>query len=102
MTAELASVIVALITGISSIMTAIIWGYIPRKRKIQIQKLRKELLDVYTDVYSLKIVEERLEKENNISKQAAREGLLISPRVEKMRVEKRIAQLQSDLEDELT
>ncbi|MBR5395435.1 MAG: hypothetical protein IK144_10210 [Bacteroidaceae bacterium] len=97
MNAELASIIVALITGISSIITAIIWGYVPRNRKSQIKKLQQELLDVYTDVYNLKIVEERLEEDNNVSKQAAREGLPISPRIEKRRIENRIAQLQSNL-----
>lgn len=93
----IASIIVASITGISSIVTAIIWGYIPRQRKVQIKKLEQELLDVYTDAYNLKAVEERLEMENGISKQSARNGVIISSRLEKGRIEKRIAQLQSAL-----
>ena len=90
MTAELASIIVALITGISSIVTAIIWGAVPRTRKNQIKKLRKELLEIYTDVYNLKVVGERLEEDNDVPKHIAREGLKISPRIEKRRIEKRI------------
>ena len=92
-----ASIIVAFITGISSIVTAIIWGYVPRQRKIQIKKLRQELLDVYVDAYNLKAVEERLETENGISKKSARDGVTISRRLEKGKIEKRIAQLQSEL-----
>ena len=93
----IASIIVASITGISSIVTAIIWGYIPKQRKVQIEKLQKELLDVYIDAYNLKAVEERLETENGISKLSARKGVIISSRLEKGRIEKRIAQLQSTL-----
>ena len=93
----IASIIVAIITGISSIVTAIIWGYTPKQRKVQIEKLQKELLDVYIDAYNLKAVEERLEAENDIPKPSARKGVIISSRLEKGRIEKRIAQLQSGL-----
>lgn len=95
----IAGIIVALITGISSIVTAIIWGYVPKQRKRLIKQLQKELLDVYIDVYNLKAVEECLEKENGISKSSAREGVAISSRLEKRRIEKRIAGLQSALQE---
>ena len=99
MSTELASIIVAIIMGTSSIVTAIIWGYVPRKRTQQIKKLQRELLEVYIDVYNLKIVEERLEEENGVSKKAAREGLLITPLIGRKRIEGRISQLQSILQD---
>ena len=38
------SIAVALITGLCSIITAVIWGYAPRKRKEEIEKLKKKLL----------------------------------------------------------
>ena len=56
----IASIIVASITGISSIVTAIIWGYIPKQRKVQIEKLQKELLDVYIDQYFVNYTFNRL------------------------------------------
>jgi hypothetical protein len=51
-------------------------------------------------VYNLKIVEERLEEENGVSKKAAREGLLITPLIGRKRIEGRISQLQSILQDQ--
>jgi len=89
------SIIVSLIIGASSIITAFIWGYIPKKRKSEIQRLRKELLDVYIGVYNLKIVEDDLETELGISKQHARRGLIITDKLQKNRIEKRIEQLKS-------
>lgn len=89
------SIVVSLIIGASSIITAFIWGYIPRKRKNEIQKLRKELLEVYIGVYNLKIVEDDLETELGISKQEARRGLIITEKLQKNRIEKRIEQLKS-------
>lgn len=86
MNAETASIVVALITGISSIITAIIWGYVPRKRIEQIKILRRELLDVYVGVYNLKVVEERLEGELGISKIEARKGISIPKSFETKRL----------------
>ena len=94
----LCSIIVALITGLSSIITAIIWGYVPKKRKEEIARLKKELLDVYMGAYNLKVIEESLEEDVGISKQEARRGLIITSRLEKGRIEKRITQLKSDLD----
>lgn len=92
------SIAVALITGVCSIITAVIWGYTPRKRKEEIEKLKKELLDVYMSAYNLKQVEEYLESEAGISKTEARKGYTISNRLEKSRIEKRIATLQNQLD----
>ena len=36
----IASIIVALVTGVSSIVTAIIWGYVPRKRLEENKRLQ--------------------------------------------------------------
>lgn len=91
------SIIVALITGVSSIITAIIWGYVPKKRKEEIVKLQKELLEVYVGAYNLKIIEEMLEEEAGISKRKARRGIQITNKLERSKIEKRIAQLNSAL-----
>ncbi len=93
----LSSIIVASITGISSIITAIIWGYVPRKRNEEIKRLQKELLEIYIGAYNLKVVEERLEGELGISKREARQDLQISPKLQKSNIEKRISMLQSKL-----
>lgn len=94
----LCSIIVALITGISSIITAIIWGYVPKRRQEEVVRLKKELLDVYMGAYNLKVIEDLLEEESGISKQEARRGLIITSRLEKGRIEKRLTQLKSDLD----
>jgi hypothetical protein len=91
------SILVALITGVSSVTTAVIWGYVPKKRKEEIESLQRELLEVYMDAYNLKIIEESLENELGITKQEARKGFNISTRLEKKRIEKRISQLQSKI-----
>ena len=56
----IASIIVALVTGVSSIVTAIIWGYVPRKRLEENKRLQKELLEIYMGAYNLKAIEEGL------------------------------------------
>ncbi len=94
----LSSIIVASITGISSIITAIIWGYVPRKRSEEIKRLQKELLEVYGGVYNLKAVEEKLEGDFGISKIEARKGINIPKTFETKRIEKRIIELQSKLD----
>nr|WP_297653464.1 hypothetical protein [uncultured Prevotella sp.] len=94
----ISSIIVASITGISSIITAIIWGYVPRKRNEEIKRLQKELIEVYGGVYNLKIVEEKLENELGISKAEARKGINIPKSFETKRLEKRTLELQSKLD----
>ena len=47
--------------------------------------------------YNLKIIEEMLEEEAGISKQKARQGIQITNKLEKSKIEKRIAQLNSAL-----
>ncbi len=80
MDAAIASVIVAVIMGTASIVTAIIWGYVPRKRKDEIEKLRKELFKVYTGVRELKKLEDYLENKYDITKRTARsEAKVIIP-----------------------
>lgn len=91
----LSSIIVTSITGLSSIITAIIWGYVPRKRSEEIKKLQKELLEIYNGAYKLKVIEERLEGELGISKRKARQDLQITPKLQKSYIEKRISMLQS-------
>lgn len=88
------SIIVALITGISSIVTAIIWGYVPKKRTQEIKRLRRELLEVYIGAYNLKAVEESLEAEFGVSKTIARKDLVITEKLERKKIEKRIQTLQ--------
>lgn len=50
---------------------------------------------MYIGVYNLKIVEGDLETELGISKQHARRGLIITDKLQKNRIEKRIEQLKS-------
>jgi hypothetical protein len=89
------SIIVAFIMGVCSIISAFCWGYVPKKRKEEIISLQKELLDVYIGVSTLKTIEENLESQLGISKQAARKGLIVTDRLQRNRIEKRIIQLQS-------
>lgn len=94
----IASIIVALVTGVSSIVTAIIWGYVPRKRLEENKRLQKELLEIYMGAYNLKAIEEGLEGELGISKRKARQNLQITPKLPKSHIEKRITELQSKLD----
>lgn len=90
----IASIIVALVTGVSSIVTAIIWGYVPRKRLEENKRLQK----IYMGAYNLKAIEEGLEGELGISKRKARQNLQITPKLQKSHIEKRITELQSKLD----
>ena len=94
------SIIVAAITGIASIVTAIIWGYVPRKRSQEIKRLRKELLEVYIGAYNHKAVEESLEAEYGVSKSIARKGFIITDKLQKSKIEKRIQSLQQMVDDD--
>ncbi|MBO7315895.1 MAG: hypothetical protein J6U44_01835 [Paludibacteraceae bacterium] len=68
MTLELSNIIASSIIGFSGIITGIIFNYIPRKRNEKIQKLQKELLEVYKDVESLIQIESELLQKSNMSK----------------------------------
>lgn len=70
---------------------------LPKNRREEIIQLRKELLDVYTGVYNLKTVEKNLEAELGMPKKTSRKGLIISDRLQKSKIEKRIAQLNSSI-----
>lgn len=95
----LCSIIIALIMGASSIVTAIIWGYVPKKRTQEIKRLRRELLEVYIGAYNLKAVEESLEAESGVSKTEARKDLMITEKLETKRIDKRIQALQQLVDD---
>lgn len=100
MDASIASIIVAVIMGTASIITAIIWGYIPRRRKEELKKLRQELYRVYTAVGQLKKLEDYLEKKYGISKQTARKeaGVLIPEMFSDKKVNEKIEKYADDVE----
>lgn len=93
----LASIIASIIVAIGGIVVSIICVAIPRQRKDTIDKLRKELYDVYKDVEQLKQVEESLEQQLGVSKQVARKDVVISERLESARLTKRINQLEKQI-----
>lgn len=100
MDAAIASVIVAVIMGVASIITAIIWGYVPRHRKEELKNRRKELHEVYTAVQELKKLEDYLENKYGISKQTARKeaGVHIADKFSDKKVSERIEKYADDAE----
>lgn len=83
------------ITGLLGVITGVIFNYVPRLRKEKLQKLRKELLEVYKDVECLIQIESNLLQKSNISKIQARKGFSISKRCEPKRLANRIKELES-------
>ncbi len=53
-------IIVALIIGISSIVTSIIWGWIPRTRKQRIDNIKETNRTLYRDIRSFYDIESLL------------------------------------------
>lgn len=93
----IAGIIIAIILGTCSIVTSIIFGYVPRKRQREIIQTKMELLQLYKDVSKLLEVEHQLLDEADISKVEARRGQDISCRCEPTRVRKRINELNTQL-----
>ena len=77
-------------------MSLILVG-IPRQRKETIDKLRKELYEVYKGVEQLKQLEESLEQQLGISKQSARKDVEIPERFQSARLMNRINQLENQI-----
>jgi len=94
----IASLIVSISGIIISFILAIMFGYIPRKRKYEITSLQKELLRLYTDVLEFHKLENDLLKKSNISKIIARKNLKISRFSESSKVQKRIMELKQKIE----
>jgi hypothetical protein len=94
----IASLIVSISGIIISFILAIMFGYIPRKRKHEITSLQKELLRLYTDVLEFHKLENDLLKKSNISKIIARKNLKISRFSESSKVQKRIMELKQKIE----
>ncbi len=92
------SIIVALILGASSIITSIIFGWIPRVRQAKLLAQKKELLTLYEDIDKFIKIEEKLTKQLNISKIKARDGIKISEKSEPARVKRRINELKKEIE----
>lgn len=93
----IASIVASIILSASGIVASIIFSYVPRQRKETINKLRKELYEVYKGVEQIKQVEESLEKKFGVSKQNARKDVIIPERFEKTRLTKRINQLEKQI-----
>ena len=95
----LAGIIIAIILGTCSIVTSIIYGYVPRKRQREILLAKTELLQLYEDVSQLLEVEQQLLNEADISKIKARHGQSISNRCQPSNVKKRINELKIQLQN---
>jgi len=98
------SLLVSFVFFAASIIVAVIMGYIPNKRKHEIKVLKEklksrnnELLAVYQDVQALIQIEDYICKESSITKQEARKGYTISNRCEPKRIEKRIVELERQM-----
>ena len=94
----IAGIIVAIILGACSIVTSIIFGYVPRKRQRESIQAKTELLQLYKDVSQLLDVEQQLLDEADISKIKARHGQAISNRCKPSNVRKRINELSTQLQ----
>lgn len=88
---------IALILGACSIISSIIFGYIPRSNKEKLIKLQKELHNAYNDLNEFQKLEHNLSSALNIGKIAARQNLNISSNAEPKRVKKRLAELDNIL-----
>ena len=95
------AMLVTFVLFVASVILAILFGYIPNRRKKKIEQLQQkikerttELLAVYKDVQALIQVESFLCTDADTNKKKAREGFSISYRCEPKRVEKRIAELE--------
>ncbi len=95
----IASVIIALILGVSGIGISVLLGYVPRKRKSEIIRTKKELLQLYQDVLQLLEEEKMLLEEAEISKLKARRDRIISSHCEPARIKKRIKELESQMQN---
>lgn len=100
----IAGITIAIILGTCSIVSSIVFGYIPRKRQQELIQTKKELiqtknalLQLYKDVSKLLEVEHQLLDEADMSKIEARRGQDISYRCEPTRVRKRINELSAQL-----
>jgi hypothetical protein len=96
------AVLIQLVTAISTslialcgVFSAIYWGYIPRKQKAKVEKLQKELLDCYCDIYNLLQIEKDYMDEEGLTKQKVREYRRLSDRSQPGNVDKRIEELKS-------
>lgn len=94
----IAGIVVAIILGACSIISAVIFGYVPRKRQQELINAKNELLHLYIDVSHLLEVEKHLIEVSDKSKVEARKGQVISSRCEPARIKKRIRELEFQLQ----
>lgn len=93
----IASLIMSTSGIIISFILAIMFNYIPRKRKSENILLQKELLRLYSDVLEFHKLENDLLKKSNISKITARKNLKISRISEPSRINNRIIELKQKI-----
>ena len=93
-------VIIALILGVSSIVSSVVFGYVPRKRKSEIDRVKGELLAVYKDIDNLLKEEKNLMGKCGVGKKTARAGVKISKRCEPQKVKRRIEELESQVKND--
>ena len=97
-------IVFSIVLFAASVIVAYFFGFEPRKRKADVDKLKDsvkkknvELISLYNDVQALVQIESYLIQELGISKQKSREGYTISNRCEPKRIEKRIVELEEQI-----
>jgi hypothetical protein len=90
----IASLILSISGIVISLITSIIFGYIPKIRKRKIELLEKELLNTYSDISEFQKLVKNLIEISNISKINARKDLSISANSQPKRLQKRISELK--------
>lgn len=95
---------VSIIFFVASILIGYFFGYVPRKKNEDHEKLKEnlkskigELLTLYKDIQAFIEIEQYLIQEADTSKQKARQGYTISQKCEPQRVKKRILELEDQL-----
>ena len=68
-------IIIALILGVSSIITSLFWGFLPNVRKRKIERLEVKLLKALRDIEFLYNVEDKLLSELSSLTNGNKEGL---------------------------
>ena len=93
----IANIIASSIIAAVGITVSIICVATPRIRKIELDNLRKELLDTLHGVEEMKKLEKSLEEQAGVSKREARKGYNSPEKFENARLQKRINQLENQL-----
>jgi len=94
---QLISAVSTAIIAIGGIYVAYYYGYRPKKKQEQIDRLQKELLECYQNINSLLVIESDYLTEESIGKQTTRKGLYTTKIIEPKNVQRRIEELSQTL-----